>query len=259
MMFTNIKNVLILDDEQSELDLIISLLQQHLPARMISTKYPTKALQLARDSYFDIILIDVTLSYNGTQFGGLEVYKSLLERYGNSSLVAYSQYITDELLQRYGLPFKFIEKDVNRVEWIQKLTSQLVELRGHQSCFVAMPFQRDYDELFSVVRSSINSAGYRCVRIDQHTFTQSIVDKIFYEIRNSKLMVFVATDQNPNVFYEAGFAVALRKEVITVTDHFDHLPFDIRDRNTIAYGNDLTLLGETLTAKLVALTDSFNV
>jgi len=72
-------------------------------------------------------------------------------------------------------------------------------------------------------------------------------------------MVFVATDQNPNVFYEAGFAVALRKEVITVTDHFDHLPFDIRDRNTIAYGNDLTLLGETLTAKLVALTDSFNV
>ena len=78
-------------------------------------------------------------------------------------------------------------------------------------------------------------------------FTQSVVDRIFDEIRKSKLVVFVASGQNPNVFFEAGYAIALRKEVVTVTDRFD--------RHAIAYGNDPKSVETALMKKLASLTE----
>jgi len=251
----NIKSILILDDEQEALDLLAHLLRPHTAAKLVCTRFPTQAIQLANKHCFDIILLDATLNYNGSQFGGLEVYKTLNGRYGHSSLVCYSQYITDELLQRYGLPFNFVEKQANQVVWVEKLATELSEFRTRQSCFVAMPFGHDYDDLFEIIRSCIECAGYRCVRIDEQAFTKSVVEKIFEEIRKSMLVVFVACGSNPNVFYEAGYALALEKEVVTVTDQFDHLPFDIRDRNAIAYGTAPSSLKVTLTAKLNTLTE----
>lgn len=70
------------------------------------------------------------------------------------------------------------------------------------------------------------------------------------EIRKAKFVILVASDRNPNVFYEAGFSVALAKEVISVTDRFQDLPFDIRDRNTLAYGDDAESLRVALSQRL---------
>jgi CheY-like chemotaxis protein len=247
-------SILILDDDRAALDLLCHFLQQRTRAKIVSARFPTQAIQLASDYCFDFILVDVTIDYNGTQFGGLEVYRALLGRYGNSSMLAYSQYITDELLQRYSLPFNFIEKDTNLVEWVPRLENEFTRLRASQSCFVAMPFHPDLEPIFEAIRSSVESAGYKVVRVDQAAFTKSIVDLIFDEIRRSKFVIFVATQANPNVFFEAGFAIAHGKEVITLTDEFSKLPFDIRDRNAIAYGRNMSDLVNKLGARLAALT-----
>ena len=249
-----IKSLLILDDEQDELDLLSQLLRPNLPGSIVTTKYPTQAIQLAQDQCFDIILLDVTLNYAGSQFGGLEVYKALLNRYGNSSLIAYSQYVTDELLQRYNLPFNFVEKGENHLQWASKLTEELVAVRKRQSCFVAMPFGKSYDGVFAAISACIEAAGYRCVRVDQQSFTRSIIDKMFHEIKKCKFVIFVATGHNPNVFLEAGYAVAMNKEVITIADELDRLPFDVRDRRAIVYGDDPTSLGNSLMQMMGSLT-----
>jgi hypothetical protein len=247
-------SILILDDDRTSLDLITHFLGTKLSTKLVTTRFPTHAIQLASDSCFDLVLVDVTIDYNGTQFGGLEVYKALHSRYGNSSILAYSQYITDDLIQRYGLPFNFIEKDINLVEWIPKLVEQSEKLRNQQTCFIAMPFGPEFAEVFQAISISVAAAGYRPIRIDGQIFTRSIVDLIYEEIRRAKLVIFVATARNPNVFYEAGFAVALHKEVITVTDELSQLPFDIRDRSAIAYGKDMDLLQMALQEKLIGLT-----
>lgn len=100
----------------------------------------------------------------------------------------------------------------------------------------------------------LESAGYKSVRVDQQHFTRSIVEKIFDQIHNAKLVVFVATNKNPNAFYECGYAVALEKEVVTLTDLHKNLPFDIRDRNAIAYGKSLARLTSELKTRLSSLT-----
>jgi nucleoside 2-deoxyribosyltransferase len=84
--------------------------------------------------------------------------------------------------------------------------------------------------------------------------TRSIIDKMFDEIKKSKFVIFVATGHNPNVFFEAGYAVAMNKEVITIADALDRLPFDVRDRRAIVYGADPTSLSDSLSEMLGSLT-----
>jgi hypothetical protein len=127
-------------------------------------------------------------------------------------------------------------------------------LRKRQSCFVAMPFSSKYNDIFNVIKKSVNDSFYRCIRIDEQEFTQSIIDKIFSEIQHAKLIIFLVTDQNPNAFYECGYSIALNKEVITLIDLDENLPFDIRDRNSISYGNNFQKLNVSLDKKLAKLT-----
>lgn len=250
----SIKSVLILDDEQNSLDLLHQLLSSTIDAKFYCTKYPTQAIHAASEKSFDIMLLDVTLHYRGTQYGGLEVYRSLMHRYGDSSIIAYSQYIDDDLLQKFGMPFNFIESHTEHKRWIGDLVSHMRLLRDRQTCFVAMPFGDRFDSLFSVIRLCVEENNrYRCVRIDQRAFTKSIVETIFEEIRKARFIIFVASEQNANVFYEAGYAVALDKEVITIVDDFHNLPFDVRDRNALRY-MDLITFKSQLDERIRSLT-----
>ncbi len=249
-----IKSILLVDDTQHSLDLFSDLLQKKTNAHVMCAKHPSVAIRLADKHFFDIILIDVTINFQGTQFGGLEVYKKLKSRYGDSSLIIYSQFITDDLLRQYDYDINFIENREDPKVFIDECVKLMTSLRKRQSCFVAMPYSSDYNPVFNAIKKSMMLANYRCVRADERQFTKSIVEKIFSEIDNAKLIMFLATDQNPNAFYECGYAVALNKEVITLTDKFENLPFDIRDRNAIAYGDNLPQLVKDLNARLVNLT-----
>ncbi|RJQ23989.1 response regulator [Candidatus Parcubacteria bacterium] len=251
-----VKNVLIVDDDQEVLEMYCDLLKNKLKANIVPSKYPTQAIRFAKESLFDLILIDVTIDYLGSPFGGLDLYKHLLPRYGKHSLLAYSKYITDDLLKRYNYDFNFLEKSTNAVKFVNTLIKEISSLRKKQSCFVAMPFDKSYNPIFKIIKKCVSKTSYQCVRVDQQTFTKSIVEKIFEEIENSKIVIFVSNDKNPNAFYECGYAVALDKEIVTVTDYYSNLPFDIRDRNAIAYQNDLSLLENKLLSKLTSLTEN---
>jgi nucleoside 2-deoxyribosyltransferase len=119
-----------------------------------------------------------------------------------------------------------------------------------------MPFEKKYDALYDVIKSCVERHQYQCVRLDKENFTHSIVEKMFDEIRRSKLMIFVATGKNTNTFYECGFGIALGKEVITLTDYYENLPFDIRDRNAIEYTDNLLMLKKTLNERLDRIVQS---
>ena len=69
------------------------------------------------------------MNYAGSQFGGLEVYKSLFNRYGDSSLVAYSQFVSDELVRQYDFRFNFIEKGTNALEFLERVLQEIKALR----------------------------------------------------------------------------------------------------------------------------------
>jgi CheY-like chemotaxis protein len=238
MKMNQLKSILIVDDNHSDLEMYKDLLTKHTRARVISTKIPGHAEALAMKHLFDFVLMDVTMEYKGNQFGGLELYKALLSRYGDSSMLVYSQLINDELLKHYNYDFNFLEKGASSSKFIEDVVERMKALRKTQFCFVAMPFNRQYDLVYETIHKSVRHAGYECIRLDLQQFNASIMSELLRRLRSCKFVIFVSAGQSANVFFGVGYAVALEKEVLTVTDKLDNLPFDVRDRNAIAYGSD---------------------
>jgi CheY-like chemotaxis protein len=250
----SINSVLVLDDNQTNLRLVADMLSHRLSGNVVQTRFPAQAVRLAMEHFFDLIFVDVTVDYRGSPFGGLDVYGELLPRYGSEAIIAYSEVVTDNMLKSYPFVDNFVDKHVDPVVFAEKLVECGVGLREKQSCFIAMPFAAKYEPLHDTIRSAVVRAGFSPVRVDQQEFTAPIVERIFWEIRRSKVVLFVATDKNPNAFYECGYAIALRKEVVTITDEFANLPFDLRDRNALSYEASMHGLSESLHRRLTGLT-----
>ncbi|HEV2806285.1 MAG TPA: response regulator [Chthoniobacterales bacterium] len=244
---------MLVDDEADALELYGDLLEEKGFRRVTRIRHPSHALKAAQEKFFDLIVMDVTMHYNGTMFGGFELYKSLIGRYGAFSLLAYSQYITDDLLKQYDYNFNFIEKHTDPRSFVRALSAKMRALMRQQFCFVAMPFSQVYRPIYTAIKECVEAQGYNCFRIDDAAFTASIVDRILEGIRQCQCLIFLATDKNPNAFYECGYAVALRKEIIMLTDKFSNLPFDVRDRRAIEYKNNLQDLKRELSVALARL------
>ncbi|MEO9824518.1 MAG: hypothetical protein ABJF50_08905 [Paracoccaceae bacterium] len=248
-----------MDDDGHGAEVLARLFKEKGYSNATAVRHPSRALALAERYAFDLVLIDVTINYKGNSFGGLEVYRRLLPRYGSAGLLAYSQYIDDHVLERFGEDINFIERGFSRGSWADTLMEEVERLRLLQSCFVAMPFSKDYASTYDAIATAIRSAKYVPVRVDEQVFTESIVDKIFSGIRRSRFVVSLVEDKNPNVYFETGFAAALEKDVVTIATRSTDLPFDLQSKNTLFYDGNLSKLTETLSKNLSELTNQVNV
>src|ERR1022692_314819 len=159
-------SIMLVDDDPESLRLYKHLLAERAGIHVESLRHPSAALQLAHQRLFEYILIDVTMNYKGTSFGGIELYKELLGRYGRDSITVYSQYITDGLLKRYSYEFNFLERGDNLLQFIEAVYLHISTLRKRQTCFVAMPFDPSYDPIYLEVKKAIVGAGYVPVRVE---------------------------------------------------------------------------------------------
>ena len=64
------------------------------------------------------------------------------------------------------------------------------------------------------------------------------IEKIEEGIKSSKICFAEITLDNPNVWYELGFALASGKDVVMVTEERQKFPFDIQHRHVINYKTD---------------------
>jgi nucleoside 2-deoxyribosyltransferase len=62
---------------------------------------------------------------------------------------------------------------------------------------------------------------------------------IIGQIDNSQVIIAEITAQNENVFYEVGFAHALKKPTILLADRAKKLPFDVAGYRCILYENSI--------------------
>ena len=77
--------------------------------------------------------------------------------------------------------------------------------------------------------------GVNCTRVDELHFSKSILSQIYNGIKKADFIIADMTDNNPNVYYEIGYAHALGKEVILISQKNENIPFDFSDMNRIEY------------------------
>jgi len=116
-------------------------------------------------------------------------------------------------------------------------------------CFVAMSCSEDLREIYeNGIKPAIEEAGYDPIFIEKEEHNEKICDLVIAEIRSSKFLIADVTEQKQNVYYEAGFAYGLNKDVIWMCrqDEINNLHFDTRQYNHILWEN-----AENLRIKLI--------
>lgn len=100
---------------------------------------------------------------------------------------------------------------------------------------VMMPFAAEFSEIYSDIKTGLEGEGYECKRADDFWLHAHIMHDIIELICTSQVVICDLTGKNPNVFYEAGIAHTLGREVILITQHMDDVPFDLRALRCITY------------------------
>lgn len=103
---------------------------------------------------------------------------------------------------------------------------------------VMMPFSPGFDGVYTALRDAAESVGKRCERADDIWNHDAIIQDVVSLICRSSVVVCDLTGKNANVFYEAGIAHCLGKDVILITQSADDVPFDLRHLRYIHYLNN---------------------
>lgn len=129
------------------------------------------------------------------------------------------------------------------------------------ACFVIQPFDRGvFDKRYNdTFEPAIKAAGLEPYRVDRDPRVSIPIEDIEKGIRNSKICFAEITTDNPNVWFELGYAIASQKEVVLVCSNQreTRFPFDVQHRNIIEYktdsSSDFDKLRESITERIEAL------
>ncbi|MBF0527258.1 MAG: hypothetical protein HQK56_19425 [Deltaproteobacteria bacterium] len=93
--------------------------------------------------------------------------------------------------------------------------------------FVAMSFDEQMnDAYYSGIKLAIEEAGYKSYRMDKEPNIEPINAKMIAEIKSSKFVVVDVTKERQNVYFEAGYAMALNRPVIFCAKKDTKIHFD---------------------------------
>lgn len=117
--------------------------------------------------------------------------------------------------------------------------------------FVLMPFSDEFRDIYEFgIRPACKEAGAFCERVDEQIFKETILQRIYDQIAKADIVVADMTGRNPNVFYEVGYAHALKKDTILLTQKTEDIPFDLKHFRHIVYAGKITELKSDLLKNL---------
>lgn len=131
------------------------------------------------------------------------------------------------------------------------MTNEIESTTPKPFIFILMPFDIEFDDIYKFgIKGAAEDVGAYAERVDEQIFSEGILERIFNQISKADVIVADMTGRNPNVFYEVGYAHALGKIVLLLTQEANDIPFDLKHRPHTVYAGKIDTLREELTRKL---------
>ena len=187
----------------------------------------------------------------GTVIGFLPASQSDSEPLGPKA----AQRIFEEEFRTAQAIFDLVSASSGGVQLAQMTTGATKYRAG--TAFIMMwmdPKCPELQDTLDAVREVFGSFGIKAVRADDIEHEGKITDQVLAEITESEFLFADLTGQRPNVYYEVGYAHALRKRVILYRKTGTGVHFDLSGYNCPEYDN-LRDLKKKLHARLVSLTN----
>ena len=132
---------------------------------------------------------------------------------------------------------------------------------GKIFAFVLMPFAREFDDLYKFgIKEPAEALGIVAERVDEQIYSEGILERIYRQIEIADIVIADMSSQNPNVFYEVGYAHGKQKLCILLTSDPSDIPFDLKHKRHVVYANSIATLKKLLADELRwAITEIDNV
>lgn len=115
-----------------------------------------------------------------------------------------------------------------------------------------MPFTKDFDDIYKLgIKDCCQQLDFLAERVDEQIYSDTILERIYRQIKISDVIIADMTGRNPNVFYEVGYAHALGKSCILLTQSAEDIPFDLKHHRHIVYDGSIGKLKSALTNELI--------
>jgi len=117
-------------------------------------------------------------------------------------------------------------------------------------------FDKRYESVFS---PAISAAGVEPYRVDRDPSVSIPIQEIESGLRDAEICFADITTDNPNVWFELGFALAIPRDVVLVCsdERETRYPFDVQHRSIIKYNTgapqDFDQLKENITKRIQAV------
>jgi hypothetical protein len=100
---------------------------------------------------------------------------------------------------------------------------------------VMMPFDSRFNSVYATLKEVAEQLHLKCLRADDIWENAVVIQDVVSLICRSKMVICDCTGRNANVFYEAGIAHTLGREVILITQSDGDIPFDLRHLRYLSY------------------------
>src|SRR6185295_6768035 len=104
-----------------------------------------------------------------------------------------------------------------------------------QQVLFLCPLTREYDDVYLVIRQAVEKLGAKVYRVDEILFSGSIIEQIYASIETADLIICDVSENQGNVMYELGYAHALQKSVLPISQKKARLPFNLQTGHIAIY------------------------
>ncbi|MBP1045646.1 hypothetical protein I6N96_05100 [Enterococcus sp. BWM-S5] len=111
------------------------------------------------------------------------------------------------------------------------------QIEGYPDC--------QWDDVLAIIKQSFQEgyfSDWECEGVWEGTGGHLITNTIFQEIYEDDIVICDLSTSNPNVLYEAGLRMILRKPIFFIMDDKSNYLFDIKDVHYIKYPQSLRLI-----------------
>lgn len=129
-----------------------------------------------------------------------------------------------------------------RIEYLKE------NIQTSKNIFIAMSFDKSVEYIENAFKEAIKATGYTPIIIKDKEHNNYIMPEIFYAIEHAAGVVVDVTKENLGVYYEAGYALGKKKEVIVCCkeeifkDPEKKPHFDIAQKSMIIWKDEKDLI-----------------
>ncbi len=137
-----------------------------------------------------------------------------------------------------------------------EITNETTFQKGY--VFIAMPIDKtnpQLDDVLDAIKTACARLGFVAERVDEFQNNEKITDNILEGIQKAEFVIADLTHSKPNVYYEAGYAHALKKTPIYIARNGTKFEFDVKDYSVITF-DSMRELKDELGKRLISISKS---